>query len=194
MSNAPRRVGLGRDDVVGEEARPQRVSGFAPARRRRLGSDHGGVRGTLRYWPLVLVEFGESIDDAGVERVIEVMEAAYSRRETFIVIIDASQMIRPPGTTHRLRLAQYGAQNEHRSRRYSEGTAYAITSGLVRGALNAMLWVFRPPTATECLLGRHQAVDWCIRTLEGAGIDAKEEAYQLRRDTTLGREFDEVVR
>lgn len=175
----------------GDMGRSVRASGFAPARREHYASTAGEARATLRYWPIVLVDLGESLDDLGVDRVIDAMESAYSRGESFIVLVDATRMASPPNTTHRLRLAHYGAQNEHRSRRYSAGTAYAISNALVRGALNAMQWVFRPPTPSDCLGDRHEAADWCVRALDDAGVDAKEAAYRLRCDTNLGREFEE---
>lgn len=194
MSHPVRRV---EDDQVEVErsrdrrSPSERPSGFAPACRRSESGGAASASGTLYYWPLVLVELRENLDDEGVDRVIETMEAAYARKETFIVIVDASALSRPPNTTQRQRLAAYGAANEHRSIRYAEGTAYAITSGLVRGALTAMQWIFRPPTASMNLKSRHEAVDWCVNTLEGAGVDAKRVGYELLRDTNLGREFGE---
>lgn len=196
MSHRVRRVedGQREEELAGSSRRgSERPSGFAPARRRPKSWGAATASGTLRYWPLVIVELREGLDDAGVDRVIETMEAAYARKETFIVIVDASAMSRPPNTTQRRRLAAYGAANEHRSRRYAEGTAYAITSGLVRGALTAMQWIFRPPTASINLASRHEAVDWCVGTLEDAGVDAKRAGYELLRDTNLGREFAEAA-
>ncbi len=170
--------------LVGE--RPRRTSStenLAPSRPLT----------SLRFWPIVLIELPRVIDDAGVDEVIATIESAFARREPFLVLADTGHMRRPPSPTQRRRLAAFAEQNAHRTVRYARGTAYVITNSLLHGAVNALHWLFRPPTAMNRFRSRAGAVSWSVESLAASGIDAGRVGRLLMRASRLNNEFAEAV-
>lgn len=148
---------------------------------------------TLHYWPLVLIEMPRIIDDAGIHEVTSAMEVCFARQEPFVVIGDTGNMRRPPSATQRRAIAEFAKANAGSTRRFAVGTAYVVTNTVIRGALDALNWIFRPTTPAARFRTRTQAIDWCVKILEEGGIDGRHAAAQLFRDGQLNREFAEVL-
>ena len=72
-------------------------------------------------------------------------------------------------------------QNAHKeqTKKLCMGTAILISSRLVRGALTAMNWVHEPVIKQYYPNTRREALDWCITTVDDAGLTINSRALAV---------------
>ena len=76
----------------------------------------------------------------------------------------------PP--TQRKRQAEWQREHERAIREYSLGTAFAISSALVRGDLTAIFWVQPLPNPYFIAVSLAEAERWALAQLAAAGLRA----------------------
>jgi hypothetical protein len=102
--------------------------------------------------------------------VLQQFEGLFARRERYVFLIDATKATRIPSAAARHTIGKW--QNDHQadSKRWCAGGAILVASALVRGAVTAMSWVHKPAVPQYFPPTRKEAVEWCIKTAEDAGL------------------------
>jgi hypothetical protein len=115
--------------------------------------------------PLIVVTFEGSVDDHEFERYLARLDALWKRKARSAIVLDATRAARTPATQRR-RQAEWMKVNDELLRTYSAGTAFVISSPLVRGGLTAILWLQPIPTAYVVVATRPEAERWARAQLQ----------------------------
>ena len=97
------------------------------------------------------------------------MTQIISRAEKTLTILDARRAIRSP-PSQRKKQADWIKMHADQLRRYSLGTAFVLTSPLVRGVLTAILWLQPLPSDYVVVGTMAEAEDWAAAKLRDAGL------------------------
>jgi hypothetical protein len=119
-------------------------------------------------FPLVVVTFVGVATDAEFEAYLERMSDVMARREVTATVLDASRA-GPTPPKQRARQADWIKANADVLRRYSAGSAFVITSPLIRGLLTAILWLAPMPQAHDVFSSRAAAEQWAVARLRARG-------------------------
>jgi hypothetical protein len=120
--------------------------------------------------PIVVVTFDGLATDREFEEYLAAMtKLVLDRRQPNVTILDARASGRSPAT-QRKKQADWLKQHDQLLRRYSLGTAFVITSPLVRGVLTAILWVQPMSTPHTVVATLDEADRWAREKLREAGI------------------------
>jgi len=125
-------------------------------------------------WPLVLVELPPDPTPEVLEAFVREFDVVYARRQTFATLIDATGIRRVPGAIERKQLADWAASKKPLTQLYGAGTAYVITSPVVRAALTAIDWLFQPPCPQCWKTRRTDALAWCVDRLADRDVPTNE--------------------
>lgn len=108
-----------------------------------------------------------AIDDMNAK-----MDELFAKKETFALVTDARLVTTLPNAGERKALGDWlnRPEQQEQLRRYSAGSSTILTSGLVRGALQAIYWLWTPPNPQHAAADLEGAVDFCFRSLEKRGI------------------------
>jgi hypothetical protein len=90
--------------------------------------------------PLIVVRFVGTVDDDAFERYLAEYAAVFDAKQRYAVVLDAMEA-GVPTARQRARQAAWMGEHDATLRRLCVGGAFAIRSGLVRGALTAILWL-----------------------------------------------------
>jgi hypothetical protein len=105
----------------------------------------------------------------------------FARGERY-ALISASPRDAVFGAKHRKQVADWS--NSSRVRQKSAelciGSATLARDALSRGALTAVLWLFKPASPHEVVATPEEGVDWCIAKLRAAGVALPRSAAGLR--------------
>jgi hypothetical protein len=86
------------------------------------------------------------------------------------------------GAKHRKQVADWS--NSSRVRQKSGelciGSATLARDALSRGALTAVLWLFKPVSPHQVVASPEEGVDWCMAKLQAAGVPLPRSAAGLR--------------
>ena len=107
--------------------------------------------------------------------------ALYAKKERFATLVETSGIRAMPDAATRKRLADWQNATRGDIGRYNVMTATVVSSTLVRGAMTAMNWVFRPPNPQLAVASFDEGLDACVRGLQADGV---------RLPPTLGRAID----
>jgi hypothetical protein len=123
----------------------------------------------LSRYPLVVVRYSGLATDAEFDEYLESMtRLILGRKQKTVTILDARQSDRTPAT-QRKKQAAWLKTHENMLRQYSLGTAFVITSPLVRGVLTAIFWLQPLPTDHTVVGSMVDAEEWAKAKLTGAG-------------------------
>ncbi len=121
-------------------------------------------------FPLVVVTFPGSYSDQEFDRYLETMSGLLQRRTKNVTVLDARQSGSPPAK-QRAKQAAWMKDNRALLEQYSCGSAFVISSPIVRGALTAILWLQPMPVAHTVVATLAEAEQWAATRLRAAGVD-----------------------
>lgn len=111
-------------------------------------------------WPLVTIIATESSTKAELDEHFREYRKLLDRNQAYAVIFDATS-IGAPAPSVRKQFADFLTDNAPDMRRLCKGTAFVISSALVRGALTALLWLMRElPFPYQVVESRMEAEQW----------------------------------
>lgn len=136
----------------------------------------------LSAWPLVLVTMPpEAPTDTDVLRCIDDQRAMLQRREKHALLCDARHAIPMPATQRRL-WAEWLAESEPLSKRYTIAMAVVASSSLIRGALTAVTWLRKPSVELVVHATMADGAAACLHALRAAGVPELAAAEAFVRD------------
>ncbi len=126
-------------------------------------------------FPFVFVHFPpENATDAEVRALIDEQRRILQRKQRFVMLIDSSRPTSSSSVQRRM-YADWMREAEVPSRLYCAGMAVVLASPILRGAMQAVLWVFTPPMPVETFAdiddAARRCADW-MRTESLANADA----------------------
>jgi hypothetical protein len=122
-------------------------------------------------FPIVRVTFTGSVSNEEFDEYLAGMSRMIGRRQPNVTILDARHSARTPAV-QRKKQADWIKQHEAELRRYSCGTAFVITSALIRGVLTAILWLQPMPQAHTVVGSLDEAERWARAQLDRRGAGA----------------------
>ncbi len=124
-----------------------------------------------KRFPLVLVTFEGSVPNDQFEQYLRGMDRMLSRRQPNVTILDATRSDRSPAVQRKMQ-ADWIKTNREALEQYSCGTAFVISSPLVRGVLTAILWMQPLPQGYTVVATLAEAEDWAVGRLRQRGVEA----------------------
>jgi hypothetical protein len=157
MLFCPPNGGIGRN-----ESRGTLKGATPPSVRDRIQID-------TEAWPLAVVTFprGEIVD-ADFDAYLNELGIWLDAGDRYATVTDTTQMERPIDARQRARLDDWIDARTSQLRRVSAGNALVVSSTLMRGVLNALYWVKKPPNPHHVVPTLGEAIDWCNERLEFA--------------------------
>jgi hypothetical protein len=129
--------------------------------------------------PIVVVRFNGYISDPEFDVYLATMTGLLTRNSKMVAILDARAAIRNP-PSQRQKQADWIRANEELLRQHSLGTAFVLTSPLVRGVMNAILWLQPLPTEYTVVGTLEEAERWAEDRLQSAGSSVAQSASRSR--------------
>ncbi len=125
----------------------------------------------LQLWPIAIFSVRDGMQEAEYNAVFERYESdVFTRRERYVSITDLSTMNGVPNAYDRKHMAEWMGKHEAYVSRWAIGNSTVIRSPLVRGALTALYWIQKPPTAQTSHATVSEAVHWAVEALVKEGL------------------------
>jgi hypothetical protein len=137
----------------------------------------------MHAWPLLITVVPAVFEAGDVEPYILEVEALYRRGERFASLVDTSALSSLPGAAERKRFADWQNSTKDAIKRYNVFTAIVVRSPVMRSALTAMNWVFRPPNEQVAVPSFADAFVRCIDKLRADGHPAPPEFERMARES-----------
>lgn len=132
-------------------------------------------------FPLVVCVGGEVYDDTELKEMREGFERYFERGERYAVINYSPPSAKLPDAKMRGKIAEW-ANDPHvreQSAKWCVASATVVQSALMRGAMTAILWLWKPPSPQRTVSTPEEAVDYCLFMLDQAGIRPPRSRVQL---------------
>ncbi len=120
-------------------------------------------------WPLFVIIPPPRITTASIEGLIDTVNGVYARRERFATLVDTTFVEQMPSASDRRLLTEWQTETIELIRRYNVCTATVVSHSLIRGAMTAMNWLFRPPNEQIALPTFSEGLEFCARRLREDG-------------------------
>lgn len=121
-------------------------------------------------WPMIVVTFTGNATEAEFDDYLRRMSEFLQRSEPYVTVLDATRSDVTPATQRR-KQADWLRAREASLRRHSAGTAFVISSAVVRGVLTAILWMQPLPQQHVIVATRAEATKWAREQLRSRGAD-----------------------
>jgi hypothetical protein len=135
-------------------------------------------------WPLFVTIAPARFDADDIHAYIADVSALYGRKERFATLVDTTAIEDLPGAAARRALADWQNATIDQIKAYNVCTATVLSSALVRGAMTAMHWLFRPPNEQVAVPTIHAGFELCVDRLVK---DQQPLSFGLRRLAERGR-------
>jgi len=132
-------------------------------------------------FPLI-ISIGPRIwQDSTIDDMAAGYERYFARGERY-TLVSASPQGYVFGAKHRKQVADWSnsARVRQKSGELCLGSATLARDALSRGALTAILWLFKPASPHQAVATPEEGVDWCIAKLQDAGVALPRSAAGLR--------------
>ncbi|WP_236518668.1 hypothetical protein [Sandaracinus amylolyticus] len=112
-------------------------------------------------------------DDRTVDRMAELFERYFQRGQRYAVVSVTPKDAEGPDARQRKRIADWASSPRVRdkSRELCVGSATLVKDAIARGALTAILWVWKPANPHHVTTSVDDALDWCLAKLVAEKIE-----------------------
>ncbi|MCA9575288.1 MAG: hypothetical protein R3B40_12140 [Polyangiales bacterium] len=136
-----------------------------------MGGDTVRTNLDLALWPIVILTVREGAREADFNHLFQRYEReVFTRHERYVSITNLSMMDGVPNAHDRKQLAEWMGRHADYVGKWALGNSTVIRSAVVRGALTALYWVQKAPTAQTSHGTLREAVEWGLGTLDAAGM------------------------
>jgi hypothetical protein len=120
-------------------------------------------------WPLVVIRYNGPRTEADWHAMFAAYDRMHTRRERFATINDTTSSPLP-SAVERSMIGEHAKRHEDATRRYLVATCMVIENAIMRGALTAIHWVYRPAYKLFICATLHEAYVVAARELREEGI------------------------
>jgi len=136
-----------------------------------MGTDNVRADLDLSLWPIVIFTVRENMKPADYYAAFARYESeVFTRHERYVSITNLSMMDGVPNASDRKAMADWMGKHSEYVGRWALGNSTVIRSAVVRGALTALYWVQKPPTAQTAHGTLQESIEWGLGMLDQAGI------------------------
>ncbi len=132
-------------------------------------------------FPLIIAVSSPIQDEASVRLMIAGCERYFARGERYALLTCSPPGGQTPDAKVRKMITDWA--NEPRTRAASArccvGSATVVEEALHRGALTALLWLWKPAAPHKAVASREEGLDWCLEKLASANIPISRSREQL---------------
>lgn len=134
----------------------------------------------LDLHPLVLVDMPARFDLEDLAKFTRAIDALYVRGGRFSTLVDSRAVVSVPDAAVRKRLADWQNETRERIAKHNVFTATVTDSALVRGAMTAIHWIFRPPNEQVTVASYPEGFRRCMAALEAEGVALPQALVRVR--------------
>lgn len=143
-------------------------------------------------WPVVFVIAPVRWESGWVKDLDRKLQPVFGRRERFTLITDTRPIVSIPGAKERKELTDWLADPQlvENQKRYSIGSVTIIENAITRGSLQALYWLWTPPTPQHAVRDLDEGWARCMEMLKNDGVALPTSPSELRAilDRELARE------
>lgn len=141
------------------------------------------VRFVEDCFPLLLCIGPRHFDDAAMAEMAAGYERYFVRGERYS-LISCSPRDSVTGARERKLISDWAStpRVREKSRELCVGSATVVRNPLARGALTAILWVWKPSSPHEAVSTPEEGIDYCLGRIQNAGLSLPRSAANVRRD------------
>lgn len=123
-------------------------------------------------FPLVVVVTPMRYDERSVEQMAAGYERYFARGDRYAIVNVTPRDADPIGARERKAVTDWAssARVRQKSGELCVGSSTVVKDAIARGALTAMLWLWKPASPHHVTTSVEDAVDWTISKLEQAGV------------------------
>lgn len=126
----------------------------------------GSILCRLDLHPLVLVDMPARFNLDELAKFTAAIDALYLRGGRFSTLVDSRAVVTVPDAAVRKRLADWQNDTREQIAEHNVFTATVTDSALVRGAMTAIHWIFRPPNEQVMVASYAEGFRRCVAALE----------------------------
>jgi hypothetical protein len=123
----------------------------------------------LNLWPLFVTVMPPASSLVDLASYFAGVTKLYDRNQRFATLVETSDVRSIPGAAERRYITQYQNETIDQIRRYNVFTATVVPSTLVRGAMTAMTWMFKPPNEQVWVASFGEGLSLCVEKLRADG-------------------------
>lgn len=133
-------------------------------------------------FPVVIVVGPRHWEPGWVESLDRQLREVYARRSRFALITDTRPITGIPGAKERKPLVDWLSRPEQLAlvKQWNVGSSTILDNALMRGALQAIYWLWTPASPQHAAADFDQAWSWCIQQLSDAGVALPASPSELR--------------
>ncbi len=133
-------------------------------------------------FPLIVSVGGPVFDDTELRQMTTGFEGYFARGERYAVINYTPPNAHLPDAKMRGKIADWANDPRVRtaSAKHCVASAVVLHSTLMRGAMTAITWLWKPPAPQKSVATGEEAMTYCLEMLREAGIPLKQPEAQIR--------------
>lgn len=143
-----------------------------------------GVTLLLDWKPLVVLVTPAHFNDESVQRMNEEFLRYYARNERYTLLTVPTPGAPTPNAHERKLVGEWASSDliQTNSSRLCVSAGIVFTSTLARGALTAILWLWKPPFPIEFFGSVEHAIDFCVGGARKAGLALPADGTKLKEE------------
>jgi len=140
----------------------------------------------LASWPVAILVLPEQLDEGAVRDLMAQMDGLYARRQLYALITDTRRLGTVPRALERKLITDWLTRPDQiaNQQQWNVGASTIVSNALVRGALQAIYWVWTPPNPQHAARDLDEAWTYCVRMLDQRRVPLGRPADELRRIAT----------
>ena len=138
----------------------------------------------LDVFPLVVTVGAMMQSDAEHDEMVAGFDELFARGERYALITYSPEGAEMPNARARKRIADWADSSHVRifSKKLCVASATVVHGQLARGALTAIMWVWKPVAPHKVVTTPLEGIDWCLERLEAAQVPMR-----LSRSETIAK-------
>lgn len=134
-------------------------------------------------FPLLVAVGPSQYDATAVKRLAESFEEYFQRGERYAVISIQPEGSVTPGASERKMMLDWleSPRVRHYAGELCVGAATIVHGRVMRGALTAVLWFWKPPFPMETVATLAEGVDYCVERLHASGVPLSAKPAELKQ-------------
>jgi hypothetical protein len=151
----------------------------------RAVRDFGSIRVDTTDWPVLVMGLPElRFEDSDLEMALayigQIMRECEKDRDQFCQITDAGRVHAMPPASQRTIIAEWARDTAALQKTATIGGVVVTPSSIIRGLVNALLWLYKPHRPLAFLATRDEAMLLAIQWLEEARVRLPPRLHEMR--------------
>ncbi|AKF09731.1 hypothetical protein [Sandaracinus amylolyticus] len=134
------------------------------------------------FFPLVVCVSPTRYDDVELQRMYDGYRRYFERGKRYALVTHTREGAEPASPRARKAIVDWANRPEVRanSAKLCVGSSTVVANALARGAMTAMLWLWKPASPHHLAATIDEAIDWSIDQLVAAGVALPQPREKLR--------------